>query len=254
MLQEKLGKTEEKQNVRLNKVEDNYQELRQDLNKLEKRVQEAERRPEEQQLSLLGDGIAAIPCGSRNMARESRYWKARQSLRIWPIRGEGKSMLVSLADFLQCKLNLEEEVVEQVKNCTVKRNPNGKDSNIKFEVSVEFPSVEVRDVVCNAAFNLAGHLESGIRLEIAHHLMSNFKALSNASYKLKKKFPDCRRNIKYDLVLDFRTRQSGQWRTLRAEEARKLANDGGRTGEILASDLTELLEEGEEESDEQDFA
>lgn len=261
VLQDELNKTEARLSDRMKTVEDNYNGLRDDLNRLERRLDEVEQRPDKRQTQPVGEESFAFPCSSvrlgQSTAKEGRYWKARQSLRVWPIRGEGKAMTVALADFLQDKLLLEEDVVEQVNECKIRRIPNGRDVKIRFEVSVEFPSVEVRDAVRNAAFNLAGHADSGIRLEIPHHLMANFKALNNASYKLRQKFPGCKRNIKYDdeacdLVLDFRTGQASQWRTLTAGEAKKMAREDGGIDRISAADLSELLDGAGGREDEED--
>ena len=230
------------------------------MSRLERRIEENKRRIEKNDMITEHDVSGAntfreIQTAMTNVGKDGRYMKARKSLRIWPIPGEGKNIVVALADFLQDKLYLNEDVVEQVNECTIRKIPKGRDSKMKHEVSVEFPSVEIRDVVRSAAFNLADQPDAGIRLEIAPHLMSDFKALSNASYRLRQKFPGCRRNIKYDdeccnLVLDFRTNETTQWRTLRADEARKMATEAGRVDNISASDMSELLDgDGELDKD-----
>ena len=98
----------------------------------------------------------------------------------------------------------------------VRRVPKSRASNIDGEVIVEFPTVSLREAVRGSAFNLAGHRDSGIRLEIPNHLMNNFKALNQTGYRLKQKHPQCRRNIKFDdevcnLVMEFRTDDAGRW-------------------------------------------
>lgn len=124
------------------------------------------------------------------------------------------------------------------------------------EVTVEFLTVNLRDVVKSSAYNLAGDRESGIRLEIPHHLMQNFKALNAASYKLKMKFPQCKRNIKYDdercdLVLDFCTDDKSRWKKLKPEQAREMQREGEAEA-MSTSDMSELLDGGGQEKEDED--
>ena len=107
-----------------------------------------------------------------------------------------------------------------------------------------------------AAYNLAGQAEAGIRLEIPHHLMANFKALSSASYRLKLKYKNCKRNIKYDdetcdLVLDFKTGEDCPWKKLRPAQARQLLKEeGGSAEEVSTSDMSDILGLGGGEAEE----
>ena len=168
-------------------------------------------------------------------------------------------MRTSLQRFLAQKLKLGEDVLQDAEDCQVRRVPKSKGSTISNEAVVRFPTVDLRDVVRGAAYNLAGDNGSGIRLEIAHHLMNNFKALSNASYKLRQKYNKCKRNIKYDdevcdLVLEFKTNpDGGHWRRLRPEQAKQM-EDEARVDEMSASDMSELLGGGVVEEDEEEYA
>ena len=127
--------------------------------------------------------------------------------------------------------------------------PSNNKTNIKDEITVEFPTVGLRDVVRGAAYNLAGQDDAGIRLEIAHHLMANFRALNTASYRLKQKHKECKRNVKYDdehadLVLDFKTSDKARWMKLRPAQARELLVEGGdEAEEISTADMSRLLGE-----------
>ena len=71
-------------------------------------------------------------------------------------------------------------------------------SKIKEEVIVGFSSAEVRDIVRRAARELAGDLQSGIRLEIPQFLQPNLKALESVSYVLRRKHPGMKHNVKFD--------------------------------------------------------
>ena len=110
-------------------------------------------------------------------------------------------------------------------------------SKLKHEAVVTFSTVEVRDIVRRAAKELAGSPEVGIRLEIPQFLQPSLKPLEAVSYSLKKKFPNTRRNIKFDdgrldLVLDFCTDPSDvdqPWRKVRPDQAAAFSTKtGGR--------------------------
>ena len=87
--------------------------------------------------------------------------------------------------------------------------------------------------------------------------MENFRALSSASYRLKRKYEGCKSNIKYDdermdLVLDFKTSDGSSWRRLHPWQAREMPTEEGRSEEMSTSDMTELLREGADEEEEND--
>lgn len=87
--------------------------------------------------------------------------------------------------------------------------------------------------------------------------MENFKALSTASYRLKRRYPECKRNIKYDderldMILDFKTTSDTAWKRLRPSQARTVLKDEGLSEEVSASDLSELLGGGTADEDEDD--
>ena len=77
--------------------------------------------------------------------------------------------------------------------------------------------------------------------------MSSFKALNAASYRLRMKFKECKRNIKYDnddfdLVLDFKTGEDNGWKRLKPAHTKEiLREDGGSAEEISTADMSELL-------------
>ena len=258
VLKEELKATENRLVGRISVVEGNLGQIQGDFRELEKRLSCVENRmdnslpsrnPEEAHTMDLSTGPGRVESPVTKLAR---YWKSRKSLRMWPIKGQGDQLRMELQKFLSVKLGLGEDVLTDTAECSIRRIPTGRKKNnrIEHEVLVEFPTVDLRDVVRGAAYNLADHPDSGILLEIAHHLMANFKALSNASYRLKQKYPACKRNIKYDdecadLVLDFKVGQSSNWKKLRPSQARELVREeAGGAEEVSASDLTELLEAG----------
>ena len=255
---EELKKSEERMSGRLAGVEQGVTELRSGLANLEERVDKVERSVEERMDELLAERNI-VPTRQRSLrsdqpileaaqsTRETRYWKARKSLRIWPVRGSGNEMHDNLMRFLVDKLKVGEDVLEDVNSCHIRRVPKSNSPNVTHEIVVEFPTIDVRDAIKSSAFNLAGDRSAGIRLEVAHHLMSNFKALSNASFKIKKKFPQCKRNLRYDddaldLILDFKPKTDSPWKRLRPEQARIIEDTDGRVEEMSASDVSEMLE------------
>ena len=88
--------------------------------------------------------------------------------------------------------------------------------------------------------------------------MANFKALNAASYRLKQRYKDCRRNVKFDdedidLVLDFKISDKTGWEKLKPTQARKLlAEDGGMAERMSTADMTKLLSGNVSEIDNED--
>ena len=94
-----------------------------------------------------------------------------------------------------------------------------------------------------------------IRLEIPYNLQPSLKALEAVSFNLKKRFPNIRRNIKFDdaekdLVLDFCTDPDDDepWRKVRPAQAKalkkKLAKDAGGSVNVSDDELGQMLKIG----------
>ena len=135
---------------------------------------------------------------------------------------------------------------------SLKRVAFGPRSKIKNEVVVVFSSTEVRDAVKGSARELAGHPNAGIRLEIPFALQPSLKALESVSYRLKQKYPDIKRNIKFDddekdLVLDFCTDPSSEapWRKVRPAQAKamkkKLGGGGSQSLAVTEDELNQMI-------------
>ena len=265
--QEELGKTEARLTGRIAEVETGLGTLKDDVKGLERRVDQVEQRlrnesqrhlEDPDQLHSWSEQLSAqLETGPSN-AKHTHYLKARRSLRIWPFKGDGEDLRIELQRFLTHKLRLGEDVLSDTRDCSIRKISTGhkKQGNIVNEVTVEFPTIELRNVVRAAAYNLAGHPEAGIRLKIPHHLMANFKALNAAAYKLKSCYSGCKRNIKYDdelcdLVLDCKTDEESSWKKIRPIQAKEFLKDnGGAADELLVAKLTELL--GGNERDEEE--
>ena len=131
------------------------------------------------------------------------------------------------------------------------KKANTRTNKIKHEYVVTFQNSGLRYQVRALAKTLAGDRASGMRLHISGHLKPNFKALENLSYIMRQKFPNMRRNIKFDdasmdLMLDFLVDAGSSWRMVLPEQARKEVcgsprdtNPANRS--ILVDDLSSLL-------------
>ena len=213
--------------------------------------------------SLVANGVQTTePSGSRRPTdlstkedkRESKFWAARRSLRLWPIPDGSKE---SLEDYLENKLRMDRtfkgEDLGQVVLTKV-REPKNKN---KDEFVVLFESKQVRDEIKAAASNLANHRETaGMKLHVPDHLQKEFQSLMNLSYDLKKKHPALKRNIKFDeddggLFMDLQSEEGAEWRRVKPSQA-QAANKrrgNGRTRSIEEGELKDLLGEEKGKSD-----
>ena len=260
MLREELQKTEDALTNRLGGLEDRIGRLEDRADDIDSRIDErveemvASRLASRPRSDVSGDG--SVNFAEMPSARDKRYWKARRSLRMWPIVGDGSQMKNAVLTFLTGKLRLGEDVIADAEESHIARVPAGPiKGKIRHEVVVEFPSVDLRDLVRKSAFNLAGDPGSGIRLEVPHHLMKNFKALESASYKLKQKFSNIKRNIKFDdercdLCLEFKLSEGHAWKRIRPDQAKEMQRSDGEAEELSASEVTSLLSGREEQEDE----
>ena len=273
VLREELQKTEDKLSGRLDGVESSLSTLKKDLGSLEHRVDCLEDRIDGRIDEVIANKVhgtavtevmnGSVRAGEGQLSdrKDESYWRARRSLRMWPILGSGEALRASLVDFLVEKLKMDRDVAVDVDECVVRRVPTTRASKLEGEVIVEFPTIAIRDAVRGSAYNLAGQTGVGIRLEIPNHLMNNFRALNQAGYRLKQRYPLCRRNVKFDdevcnLIMDFRTTVDGTWSRLRPEQARQLEGPS-RVRDLTAEDMSQLLEGedggGEEEEQEEEI-
>ena len=56
---------------------------------------------------------------ARGSYKEERYWRARRSLRIWPVKGP--DLGASLSDFLVSALQLDPEILNEVPSFDIRR-------------------------------------------------------------------------------------------------------------------------------------
>ena len=164
---------------------------------------------------------------SKTERQEAKFWKARRSLRLWPVVSLDRGGVV---DFLTEKLKMDRVFVEEeMGEVEVKRVRDFRGSGeAKDEAVVVFESKSVRDTIKGKAANLANYgQEVGMRLDIPDHLQKDFKLLTNLAYDMKRKNKELKRNVKFDedeagLFMDVLLKADGQWRRITTAQARAL--------------------------------
>ena len=186
---------------------------------------------------------------SKTEKQEDRFWKARRSLRLWPLIGGNKE---GLEAYLRDKLRMDRSFIEEDLGEVTITKPRDMRNKEKFkdEYTVEFESKQVRDMVKAAAPNLANFRDTaGMRLDLPDHLQREFTALMNLSYDLKKKHAGLKRNVKFDetdrsLFMDIKLDGDSDWRRIKPADAeaavrrRKRNND---TKDLEGEELRSLL-------------
>ena len=145
------------------------------------------------------DILQRLPFSASQADRwERKFMEARRSLRLWPV--PGPDLGTGLHGFLQDRLKLDKGFIENLGLLKVERHYDPRSKNKKKdEALVKFRNKETRDVVRAAAPNLAGHGNSvGLRMQVPGHLLTNFKALENLGYQMRRVRQDVRCVIKFD--------------------------------------------------------
>ena len=182
--------------------------------------------------------------------QEAKFWKARRSLRVWPLRSFDRK---GLDDFLTGKLKLERDAIEELGPIVVSKAKDPR-SKVKDEAIVVFDNKQDRDLVKAKAANLANYgQEAGMRLELPDHLQKTFRILMNLAYDLKQRHTELRRNIKFDeddlsMYMDVQFKKDGPWRRIKPEQAKELTGRRRRGPEqIDAEELRSLVGEDDDE-------
>ena len=236
-----------------------------DVRALEKALPEMVNRILEKQ-----DGPASLPGPSRKRRRplgsptnadqrmvgkpdkEDKYWIARRSLLLWPIKGENlpEAARAYLTDHLLMDPFQVKDYVLDVRKVRGRPREGAHD-----ECRVIFESVEERDEARSHARNLVPKA-AGLRNDVPDHLRSSERVLDSVAFQLRRKFPAMKRNVKFndrelDLQMDFCT-GGKKWQTILPHDARnslkKRRLDPGRTASVSDRDLDDLLEsDGEQQ-------
>ena len=170
--------------------------------------------------------------GSAPGLDESLYWKARRSIRCWPVpRVPGKDLGDLAVGFFEDKLLLPVADLPNDAFEYVGRIPGRRNARIEWEIVVIFKETHIRDWVHSFAPNLARWRTDtggsvGVRLDIPNHLLGQFKNLEKHGATLRRTLGDgLKRHVRFDdakmgLELNFRPPgEDSRWETVSAEEA-----------------------------------
>ena len=211
---------------------------------IETKVSEAVGKEIEKRCRSLAPPVAQlgpIRPNERGREREDDYWRARRSVRIWPVAGATSVEIwrasgVFFNDVLEIPVSdLPENTVEEVRRIVNKRRarPGGLENTqrVADEVLVVFKDVAIRDMVMSYAPNLAKTnglpQSSGIRMEIPPHLLGVFRTLDDHGHMLRGRHGQgVKRNIKFDdgemsLYMDLRLPGDNSWMRVDYEMARE---------------------------------
>lgn len=141
-----------------------------------------------------------------NSATDNDYWRARRSVRCWPIVGPDNDLWGLTGDFFSNIMgipgdNLPQNSVQSVRR--VSRPRSNRPQKIQNEVLVIFKEVSTRDMVFSYAPNLARYRQSksppGIRIEFPDHLRGAFSTLEKYGLQLRTELGESfKRSIKFD--------------------------------------------------------
>ena len=183
-------------------------------------------------------------------SHEEKYWRARRSLRMWPVPGPKPELSDAVLKFAQDRLLLPADSLEP-EDFEVKRVPSVPNYDAQDQVVVTFVSVELRDSIKALGKNLRGSdRKTGIQIEPPDHLRGHFQSFQRLAYQMKKKFPTLKRNVKfYDpeqtLSMDVLTRPDSSWRTILYDDAKTiLARTRERTDSVSVAELEDMCDMG----------
>ena len=173
--------------------------------------------------------------------QEAKYWLARRSLRLWPVKGADLARAV--IQFLTEKLLLQPGRVSP-DDIAIKQIQSQADSDAQDQVIVTFADVRQRDEVKALARNLRGSdRKVGVQLEPPDHLRGQYQSYQKLAFQMKKKFPQLRRNVKFldaelSLTMDVLTAPGGTWKAVVYEDAKSiLAKSRVRTESMSLEEL-----------------
>ena len=150
-------------------------------------------------------GMLSRTAESGSEIQDDDYWRARNSLRLWPVRGSTRTELWANAGaFIGNTLGFANTVPEgHISSVTRVELPSG--PAVSNEVLVTFKATETRDAVIGASGRLASHTDpegrptAGIRLEIPRRLRGHFRTLRSYASQLRARHgPGTRTHVKFD--------------------------------------------------------
>ena len=217
---------------RLHKIVENNEEKRsEEMKQIRQSIEEirtAQSQPQHGGNPRTGD----LRVDGRASDLDIDYWRARRSIRIWPVRQDHSGALLSPAmifihDLLRVpRSEITVNDVEDVRRPTTKRRRNRESSNTEYarnEIVVRFKTTEIRDSVMSHSPNLAEHISNdgkptaGVRLEVPSHLTSAMQDFLNYGRDLHKQHGSgFKRYIKFDdtemcLFMQARLPNTDEW-------------------------------------------
>ena len=197
-------------------------------------------------------GERSVTVTTKESKREAKFWLARRSLRLWPIKDGTKE---ALHDYLKRRLRLEDDFIkDDLGEVTLVRPKEPRNKN-KDEFIAIFENKHIRDTIKAAAHNLANsNDQAGMRLQVPDHLQKDFRALMNLSFDLKKKHPHLKRNVKFDedeegLFMDLKLKNDGEWQRVKPVHALAASKRRpNRTRSLGTEELESLLDVTDESS------
>ena len=199
---------------------------------------------------LLGQIERAV--GGRTVGvdrREEEFNRARRSIRVWPIEGNGiEERREATASFLTGALGLKADQVGDFKIKMPRDDEQlGYNSPIFSEVIVEFDNQNIRDLVAARGVRLKDYIDKekrptcGIRIEVPEHLLPTFRVLNRYGNSLKRRVSSTfKKHVKFDdygrnLFLQIKV-GSDEWLNVAPDEANKaLKRNDQRRGDKINS-------------------
>ena len=177
----------------------------------------------------------------------AEYTRARNSLRLWPIRGDSKEEIWRATQtFLTTNLRLGNSISENmIEDIVAARIPSG--PGVDREAIITFKDARTRDLVMGSASKLAEYIDSngkptaGMRMEIPSFLQQEFRVLFRYGQTLRTRHGvGTRRHVKFDemeksLYLNVRLPRDDRWSLVSLEMAKR----GLRTKELIDGDRLE---------------
>ena len=127
--------------------------------------------------------------------KESRYWEARRTLKMWPIVGD--NLPTAVLNFVTSTLGCPPGRLTE-SDFTATRALSRPGSLVQNQVLVRFRTASLRDEIKSLGKKLGGSDQgTGMQLDPPDFLRSHYQIFQKLAYHLKKKNPSLRRNITF---------------------------------------------------------
>ena len=163
---------------------------------------------------------------SRSDDLYNKYQRARRSLLIFPVKGDGlDQILPELQRFCCNSLLIPRGEIQRDQIELVRRFRGTKLSRGRHEIIVLFSDNDTRDYVLSHARNLASKLDHGVRIDVPPHLQGIKRTLDEYGYMLKNDVGDgFKRNVRYEdssesLVMDVFYPDAKNWERISYSQA-----------------------------------